>query len=494
MIVYVCGFENQIQWIECGCIIIIEFDQFYNDKIVLFKDVLYDCMIEYFMIEELDFNIMFVESEFVFLEVVDIFVEGWDLVQVFNEYNKVCGLVLDQFEVEYLVEQFIKLGCFFYDIEFFMFVQVNLEYCCYKQFNVNWIIDGIIKEYSLFGMIRNIYKVIFDFIVLVYSDNVVVIQGENVNLWVFDYFIGFWKLNKEFIYVFVKVEIYNYLIVIVFFFGVVIGFGGEICDEGVVGRGFMFKVGFCGFWVFDLYIFEYKVFWEIDVGCFVYYVSSFDIMLEVFIGSVWFNNEFGCLCLIGIFRIFFIVDDIKVEGEFCGYYKFIMIVGGVGIVREKYVFKDFKDVQEGVYVIVFGGFVMLIGLGGGVVFSNVFGEGNVDFDFDSVQCGNFEMECCVQMVINICVVFGDYNFIVMIYDVGVGGFLNVLFEFVKDVGFGGRFEFCQVECVDCGMSFFQIWCNEVQECYVILVNSDGMECFIVICSKFDLFFRVVLCF
>lgn len=85
---------------------------------------------------------------------------------------------------------------------------------------------------------------------------------------------------------------------------------------------------------------------------------------------------------------------------------------------------------------------MFIGLGGGVVFSNIFVEEIVEFDFVSVQCGNFEMQRCVQMVIDICVGFGDQNFIVMIYDVGVGGFLNVFFEIVKDVGFGGKFELC----------------------------------------------------
>lgn len=144
--------------------------------------------------------------------------------------------------------------------------------------------------------------------------------------------MGIWKLIKEVVYVLVKVEIYNYFIVILLFLGVVIGFGGEICDEGVVGCGFIFKVGFCGFWVFEFLIFDEKVFWEVDLGCLVYFVSSYDIMMEVFIGSVCFNNEFGCFCFLGCFCILLINVGKEDIFEWCGYYKFIMIVGGVGIV------------------------------------------------------------------------------------------------------------------------------------------------------------------
>lgn len=55
-----------------------------------------------------------------------------------------------------------------------------------------------------------------------------------------------------------KVEIYNYLMVILLFFGVVIGLGGEICDEGVMGCGVKLKVGLIGFLVFNFVILNFK--------------------------------------------------------------------------------------------------------------------------------------------------------------------------------------------------------------------------------------------
>lgn len=92
-----------------------------------------------------------------------------------------------------------------------------------------------------------------------------------------------------------KVEIYNYLMVILFFFGVVIGLGGEICDEGVIGCGLKFKVGLVGFIVFNLCIFGVEQLWEVEYGKLQCIVSVLDIMFEGLLGGVVFNNEFGCL-------------------------------------------------------------------------------------------------------------------------------------------------------------------------------------------------------
>jgi phosphoribosylformylglycinamidine synthase len=433
-----------------------------------------------------DLSAMFAEVEPASLEVVDIFAPGRDPAEVLNEYNKTRGLALDQSEVEYLVEQFTKLGRPPHDIELFMFAQVNSEHCRHKQFNANWTIDGMAKGRTLFGMIRNTHKVTPDFTVSAYSDNAAVMEGEHASLWAPDYSTGSWKLHKELLHVLAKVETHNHPTAIAPFPGAATGSGGEIRDEGAVGRGSMPKAGLCGFWVSDLLIPDHRAPWEIDVGRPAHFASSLDIMLEAPIGSARFNNEFGRPCLAGTFRTLLTADDTKTEGEFRGYHKPIMIAGGVGTVREKHALKRPEDVKEGAHVIVLGGPAMLIGLGGGAASSNASGEGNAELDFDSVQRGNPEMERRAQMVINTCVALGDHNPIAMIHDVGAGGLSNALPELVNDAGFGGRFELRQVESVDRSMSPLQIWCNEAQERYVVLVNGDGMERFTSICRKFNL--------
>lgn len=483
-IAQVCGFEQQIRQIERGRVITIEFEQPYNDKTVPFRDVLHDRMTETLTTDAPQLNTMFAEGQPAPLEVVDIFADGRDPAQVLNEYNKTRGLALDQSEVEYLVEKFTQLGRPPHDVELFMFAQVNSEHCRHKQFNANWTIDGMAKGKSLFEMIRNTHKTTPDFTVSAYSDNAAVMQGDQAHFWAPDYSTGSWKLHKEPLHVLAKVETHNHPTAIAPFPGAATGSGGEIRDEGAVGRGSIPKAGLCGFWVSDLLIPDHQAPWEIDVGRPAHFASSLDIMLEAPIGSARFNNEFGRPCLTGTFRTLLTADDTKAEGEYRGYHKPIMIAGGVGTVREKHALKRPEDVVEGAHVIVLGGPAMLIGLGGGAASSNASGEGNADLDFDSVQRGNPEMERRAQMVINTCVALGDQNPIAMIHDVGAGGLSNALPELVRDAGFGGRFELRQVESVDRSMSPLQIWCNEAQERYVLLVNSEGMERFTSICRKF----------
>ncbi|KAK1780074.1 CobB/CobQ-like glutamine amidotransferase domain-containing protein [Copromyces sp. CBS 386.78] len=482
-IAQVCGYEKEIHRIERGRLIHIEFEQPFNDKTITFRDVLHDRMTETFSADAPNLVTMFAEGQPQTLEVVDIFAPGKDPIQVLQQYNKERGLALDQSEIEYLVEKFSQLGRPPHDVELFMFAQVNSEHCRHKQFNANWTIDGFSKGKSLFEMIRNTHKVTPDFTVSAYSDNAAVMEGDHVNFWSPDYSTGSWKLNKELIHVLAKVETHNHPTAIAPFPGAATGSGGEIRDEGAVGRGSMPKAGLCGFWVSDLHIPDHTAPWEIDVGRPAHYASALDIMLEAPIGSARFNNEFGRPCLTGTFRTLLTADDTKAEGEFRGYHKPIMIAGGVGTVREKHALKNPSDVQEGAHVIVLGGPAMLIGLGGGAASSNDSGEGNADLDFDSVQRGNPEMERRAQMVINTCIALGIQNPIAMIHDVGAGGLSNALPELVQDAGFGGRFELREVECVDKSMSPLQIWCNEAQERYVLLVNPDGMERFTSICRR-----------
>lgn len=260
---------------------------------------------------------------------------------------------------------------------------------------------------------------------------------------------------------------------------------GEIRDEAAVGKGSTTKGGLAGFWVSDLLIPGKRQPWESDIKKPAHYASSLDIMLEAPIGSARFNNEFGRPCLTGTFRTLLAPEE-RAEakaGEYRGYHKPIMIAGGVGTVRPHNALKNASDVHPGAHVIVLGGPAMLIGLGGGAASSNQSVEASADLDFDSVQRGNPEMERRAQMVINTCISLGEEeNPIAMIHDVGAGGLSNALPELVKDAGFGGKFELRQVERTG-NMSPLEIWCNEAQERYVLLVNPQSMNRFTKICQR-----------
>jgi phosphoribosylformylglycinamidine synthase len=473
---------------------LVEFIEPFESKDIPFKDVIYDRMTENISTSEPDLTEMFAEGAPFPLEVIDLWAEGSTPIEVLQIYNKKRGLALDQLEIEYLVQAYTQLQRPPYDIELFMFAQVNSEHCRHKQFNANWTIDGLGMGPSLFEMIRNTHKQNPEFTVSAYSDNAAVLQGERASFWAPDYSTGIWRQTKEKVHFLAKVETHNHPTAISPFPGAATGSGGEIRDEGAVGRGSSPKAGLCGFWVSDLLIPDHKEPWEIDIGKPAHYASSLDIMLEAPVGSARFNNEFGRPCLTGCFRTLLTDTDAGSDGnEIRGYHKPIMIAGGVGTVRPQHAIKDGRDVKDGAHVIVLGGPAMLIGLGGGAASSNASGEGSVELDFDSVQRGNPEMERRAQMVINGCVALGDSNPIAFIHDVGAGGLSNALPELVKDAGYGGRFELRQVESADSSMSPLQIWCCEAQERYVLIVNQDGLNRFVNIASQcFNLFASVHL--
>lgn len=475
-----------MQRIERGRAITIAFSEEPQDEDPFFKDVLYDRMTENFSVSQPDLDQMFAEGTPLPLEVVDLYREGSTPIETLKAYNLECGLALDQLEMEYLVQAYTQLGRAPYDIELFMFAQVNSEHCRHKQFNANWTIDGLSTGKSLFEMIRNTHSKNPAFTVSAYSDNAAVLQGEVASFWAPDYSTGSWKQTKEVVHFLAKVETHNHPTAISPFPGAATGSGGEIRDEGAVGRGSTPKAGLCGFWVSDLFIPDHKAPWEIDVGKPSHYASSLDIMLEAPIGSARFNNEFGRPCLTGCFRTLLADVDVGSDGrDIRGYHKPIMIAGGVGTVRPQHALKNGRDVKEGAHVIVLGGPAMLIGLGGGAASSSASGESSVELDFNSVQRGNPEMERRAQMVINACVALGDSNPIAFIHDVGAGGLSNALPELVKDAGYGGEFELRQVENADTSMSPLQIWCCEAQERYVMIVNSDGLNRFVSIASEYS---------
>src|SRR3978361_1867180 len=113
--------------------------------------------------------------------------------------------------------------------------------------------------------------------------------------------------------------------------GAATGSGGEIRDEGAVGRGSKPKAGLSGYATSDLLIPGDEQPWELDVGRPGHIASPLDIMTEAPIGSATFNNEFGRPCTTGYFRTLTLeVDGPNKTKKIKGYHKPIMIAGGVG--------------------------------------------------------------------------------------------------------------------------------------------------------------------
>ena len=417
-----------------------------------------------------------------------------------SDANAVLGLALAPDEVDYLINAYVSgpspMGRNPTDAELFMFAQVNSEHCRHKIFNASWTIDGTARERTLFQMIRNTEKLSPSGTISAYTDNAAVLEGSRVPRFGALRNAGnaghSYCSQMEENPILIKVETHNHPTAVSPYPGAATGSGGEIRDEGAVGRGSKPKAGLAGFTVSNLLIPGYRQPWETDFGRPSHIASALDIMIYGPLGASAFNNEFGRPALAGYFRTF--AESVPVDGtkkEIRGYHKPIMIAGGYGNVRPQFAKKS--KITPGAKVIVLGGPGMLIGLGGGAASSQVSGASSAEIEFASVQRDNAEMQRRCQQVIDGCIALGDETPIQSIHDVGAGGLSNALPELVHDSGLGATFEIRDVLVADRSMSPMEIWCNESQERYVLAVSAERADEFARIAERERCPFSVVGC-
>jgi phosphoribosylformylglycinamidine synthase len=391
--------------------------------------------------------------------------------------NGELGLALAEDEIDYLLDSYRDLQRNPVDVELMMFAQANSEHCRHKIFNASWTLDGEEQPRSLFQMIKNTYEQGGEGVLSAYADNAAVVEGHLAGRFYPDPQTKVYGYNQEAIHLLMKVETHNHPTAIAPFPGAGTGAGGEIRDEGAVGRGSKPKVGLTGFTVSNLQIPGYQQPWESDYGKPDRIVSALDIMIEGPIGGAAFNNEYGRPNICGYFRTF----EADFDGERRGYHKPIMLAGGYGNIKAEHIEKP--TFNPGTQLVVLGGPAMLIGLGGGAASSMSAGASSEDLDFASVQRQNPEIERRCQEVIDQCWQLAEHNPIAFIHDVGAGGLSNAFPELVKDGGCGGRFELRKVPSDEPGMSPLELWCNESQERYVLAVKSENLAVFEAICQR-----------
>jgi phosphoribosylformylglycinamidine synthase len=399
--------------------------------------------------------------------------------------NREMGLALSDDEIDYLRDNFQRIGRNPTDVELMMFAQANSEHCRHKIFNADWIIDGRKQDKSLFGMVRHTHAQNPHGTVVAYSDNAAIMEGAEIARFYPDA-AGVYRYVTQPTHILMKVETHNHPTAIAPFPGAATGSGGEIRDEGATGRGAKPKAGLTGFSVSHLRIPGFAQPWEKhSVGKPDRIASALQIMLEGPIGGASFNNEFGRPNLCGYFRTF----EQTVNGEARGYHKPIMLAGGVGAIAASQSHK--AAIKTGALLVQIGGPGMLIGMGGGAASSMDTGANIEDLDFDSVQRGNAEIQRRAQEVIDRCWAMGEANPILSIHDVGAGGLSNALPELVHGAGRGGRVDLRKIPSEEPGMTPMQVWSNEAQERYVLAIATEHFEAFQSLCTRERCPFAVV---
>ncbi|KAI9146282.1 CobB/CobQ-like glutamine amidotransferase domain-containing protein [Paraphysoderma sedebokerense] len=470
--------------------------EFSDSELSLFLDIIHDRMTQKVFTDYPSESTIFKSGSPAPLRTIDI-MNSPNPKAALMKANEDFGLALADDEIDYLVQMYTSshpesLKRNPTDVELMMFAQVNSEHCRHKVFRASWNIDGEEKDHSLFGMIRNTYEKHPERILSAYSDNAAVLEGPMAGRFAPNPLKGNeYLVTEENIHMVTKVETHNHPTAVSPFPGAATGAGGEIRDEGAVGRGSRPKAGLTGFSVSNLHIPGRTQPWEKDFGKPKHTASSLEIMLQAPLGGAAYNNEFGRPNICGYFRTY--CDTVSTEAadqmEIRGYHKPIMIAGGLGTVRPMHVHK--RKIPPNSKLIVLGGPSMLIGLGGGAASSMASGTSSADLDFASVQRENPEMERRCQQVIDSCTALGDANPIESIHDVGAGGLSNALPEIVHDSDLGAVINLRDILNDDQSMSPMEIWCNESQERYVLAIEPANLDRFRLICQRERCPFAVV---
>ncbi|MCB1757933.1 MAG: phosphoribosylformylglycinamidine synthase, partial [Gammaproteobacteria bacterium] len=300
-ILHNCGL-TQVDRIERGVQYFLKASKYLTlDELAIVSSQLHDRMTETLIKDPADARRLFEHTPPAPLSTVAIMERGQ---AALIEANAELGLALSDDEIDYLVDNFTRLGRDPSDVELMMFAQANSEHCRHKIFNADWIIDGQAQDSSLFSMIKNTYQLAPGGILSAYHDNAAVISGKPGRRFLPDTETGRYAAHEEAIHIQIKVETHNHPTAISPFPGAATGAGGEIRDEGATGNGAKPKAGLCGFSVSNLKIPGFPQPWEVDYGKPERIVSARDIMLDGPIGAAAFNNEFGRPNLNGYFRTF----------------------------------------------------------------------------------------------------------------------------------------------------------------------------------------------
>jgi len=373
-----------------------------------------------------------------------------------SEYNRKEGLALSEKEIKYLEDLSDSLGRKLTDGEVFGFSQVNSEHCRHKIFNGQFIIDGEVKESSLFQLIKLTTKTNPNSIVSAYKDNCSFAQGPMAEQFApanqesSDYF----EVKDIETVLSLKAETHNFPTTVEPFNGASTGTGGEIRDRIAGGKGALPIAGTA------VYMTSYPRTegdrsWEKATSERDWlYQSPSDILIKASNGASDFGNKFGQPLICGSVLTFEHFSKLKKYG----FDKVIMLAGGIGLGKKVDSEKDIPE--KGDLIVMLGGDNYRIGMGGGAVSSVDTGEFESAIELNAVQRANPEMQKRVYNALR-ALSESDSNPIVSLHDHGAGGHLNCLSELVEATG--GKIDISKLPVGDPTLSAKEIIGNESQE-------------------------------
>ena len=385
-----------------------------------------------------------------------------------DEYNKNEGLALSKDEVDYLNSLAVKFGRKLTDSEVFGFSQVNSEHCRHKIFNGQFIIDGEVKESSLFGLIKKTSKENHNYIVSAYKDNVAFVKGPKMEQFAPKSHDkpDFFEIKNIESVLSLKAETHNFPTTVEPFNGAATGAGGEIRDRLAGGKASLPLAGTAVYMTSYSRLEEGREWENANPARKWLYQTPSQILIKASNGASDFGNKFGQPLICGSVLTF---EHFENHKKF-GFDKVIMLAGGIGFGNSRDALKDNPEVGD--KVVILGGDNYRIGMGGGAVSSVATGEFTNSIELNAVQRSNPEMQKRVMNAIR-AMAEADVNPIVSIHDHGAGGHLNCLSELVESTG--GTIHLDKLPVGDPTLSAREIVGNESQERMGLVIRDKDIE-------------------
>ena len=401
--------------------------------------------------------------------------------------NKELGLAMDSQDYDYYIHLFCEvLKRNPTDVELFQLAQANSEHCRHHFFKGKMIIDGKEMPLTLMEIVMAAWQKKPGNSIIAFHDNSSTIEGHDV--WtILPSLPGQsckWEGQSLHYHILFTAETHNFPSGVAPFPGAETGTGGRIRDVQAVGRGGLMIAGTAAYCVGALRISGYELAWEHSEWPLVENLATpLRILIEASNGASRYGNEIGEPVIVGFARS----NEIMVAGKRRSWFKPIMFTGGIGQMDSRHVKKN--DPQKGDVVIILGGPNYRIGMGGGAASSMIQGANTAQLDFNAVQRGDAEMEQKTSRVINACIAMGLNSSIVTIHDLGAGGNCNAIPEGVNP--FGSVIKMAKLPLGDPTLSKREIWGNESQERYFIVVKKERLAEFEAICQREECPYAIV---
>ena len=397
-----------------------------------------------------------------------------------KKINKEMGLGMDEWDENFYYNLFVNdIKRNPTNVECFQLGQANSEHSRHWFFKGKIVIDG--KE-----MPETLLQIVFSTLdanpgssLIAFNDNSSAIRGHEILAIIPEHpgECSSFKERKLTYHIIFTAETHNFPSGIAPFPGAETGGGGRIRDVEATGRGALVVASTVGYCVGNLKIPGYELPWENKT--FEYpenLAAPLKIMIDASSGASDYGNKFGEPLIQGYTRSFGMQLS---DGERQEWLKPIMFSGGIGQIDDKHIQKG--KPEKGMLIVQIGGPAYRIGMGGGAASSMIQGENDAELDFNAVQRGDAEMEQKMNRVIRACVEMGEGNPIVSIHDQGAGGPCNVLTELVEPVG--GKVEIRDIKIGDNTLSVLEIWGAEYQERNALLISSERLQDFKIVCER-----------